>query len=91
MTANTTTVVLEPAAEQFAAATADPPYVFDLGPEKGREVIDELLVEPVEKPAADVEDLRVPGGSNGDLSVRIVRPQDATGALPIIFYIHGDG
>jgi len=27
-----TEVVLEPAAREFADATADPPYVFDLGP-----------------------------------------------------------
>lgn len=28
-------VVLESAALQFAEATANPPYLFDLGPEKG--------------------------------------------------------
>ena len=33
----TTKPVLEPAAQAFADATANPPYLFDLGPEKGRE------------------------------------------------------
>ena len=37
--------VLEPAAQQFADATANPPYLFDLGPEKGRETVDEVQLE----------------------------------------------
>jgi acetyl esterase len=28
--------VLEPAAQAFAEATANPPYLFDLGPAEGR-------------------------------------------------------
>jgi acetyl esterase len=37
-----TKVVLEPAAAEFAAATANPPYLFDLGPVEGRKVVDEV-------------------------------------------------
>jgi len=33
--APTTKLVLEPAAQEFADATAYPPFLFDLGPEKG--------------------------------------------------------
>ncbi|WP_435875885.1 hypothetical protein [Saccharopolyspora shandongensis] len=33
--------VLEPAAAEFAAATADPPFLFDLGPVDGRKAVDE--------------------------------------------------
>ena len=90
-TTQTDTIVLEPAAREFSAATAEPPYLFDLGPEKGREVVDEVQSGPVDKPAADVEDLSVPGGATGAVAVRIVRPQGATGALPVILYIHGAG
>ena len=90
-TTQTDTIVLEPAAQEFAAATAEPPYLFDLGPEKGREAVDEVQSGPVDKPAADVEDLSVPGGPTGAVAVRIVRPQGATGALPVILYIHGAG
>lgn len=46
-------VVLEPAAQQFADATANPPYLFDLGPKKGRQVVDEVQSGPVEKPDVD--------------------------------------
>ena len=89
--APTSTVVLEPAAQEFAAATADPPYLFDLGPEQGREVVDEVQSGPLAAAAADIEDLSVPGGPAGDVAVRIVRPQGAIGALPVILYIHGAG
>ena len=37
-----TPVVLEPAAQAFAEATADPPYLFDLGPIEGRKTVDEV-------------------------------------------------
>ena len=57
--APTSTVVLEPAAQEFAAATADPPYLFDLGPEQGREVVDEVQSGPLAAAAADIEDLSV--------------------------------
>ena len=90
-TTQTDTIVLEAAAQEFSAATAEPPYLFDLGPEKGREVVDEVQSGPVDKPAADVEDLSVPGGPTGAVAVRIVRPRGATGALPVILYLHGAG
>ena len=38
----TSKLVLEPAAQEFADATADPPFLFDLGPEKGREAVDQV-------------------------------------------------
>ena len=38
------TPVLEPAAAEFAAATANPPYLSDLGPEAGRRTVDEADV-----------------------------------------------
>ena len=91
MTITKTAVVLEPAAQEFADATADPPYLFDLGPEKGRETVDEVQSGVVVKPDVDVEDSSVPGGPSGEVSVRILRPKGATGPLPAIVYIHGAG
>jgi acetyl esterase len=35
--------------------------------------------------------IKVPGGRDGDVSVRIVRPAGATGTLPVILYIHRAG
>src|SRR3954469_8318113 len=91
VTSSTTTVVLEPAAQEFAAATADPPYLFDLGPVEGRKTVDEVQSEEISKPDVDVADTSVPGGPSGEVSVRILRPKGAAGALPVIVYIHGAG
>jgi acetyl esterase/lipase len=86
-----TRVVLEPAAQAFADATADPPYLFDLGPVEGRKTVDEVQSGEIEKPDVDIEDTIVPGGPSGEVSVRIMRPRGATGPLPVVIYIHGAG
>ena len=82
----TTKVVLEPAAREFAEATANPPYLFDLGPVEGRKVVDEVQSSEVEKPDVDIQDTTVPGGPSGEVSVRILRPTGASGQLPVILY-----
>ncbi|WP_149094244.1 alpha/beta hydrolase [Paenibacillus terrae] len=84
-------VQLEPAAQKFADDNAKPPFLYDLGPEKGRETVNEVQSGPADKPAADVEDLSISGGPSGEVKVRIVRPQQVTGNLPVIVYIHGAG
>ncbi len=85
-------VVLEPAAQEFADATADPPYLFDLGPVEGRKTVDEVQSgDGVTAPDVDVEDTTVPGGPSGEVSVQILRPKGAEGSLPVILYVHGAG
>jgi hypothetical protein len=79
-----TAVVLEPAAEDFADATANPPYLFDLGPQKGRETVDEVQSEEIDRPEVEIEDRTVPGGPGGDVSVRIMRPKGTDAELPVI-------
>ncbi|GAB2999813.1 alpha/beta hydrolase [Streptomyces pseudoechinosporeus] len=83
--------VLEPAALSFAEATANPPYLFDLGPADGRKAVDEVQSGDVTKPAVDEEWVVVPGGPTGQVRVRIVRPAGAGGVLPVIVYLHGAG
>jgi acetyl esterase len=87
----TTTLVLEPAARGFADATANPPFLFDHGPDKGRETVDEVQSGEVARPEVDITDTSVPGGPSGEVSVRVLRPRGATGALPVVVYIHGAG
>ncbi|GAA2905326.1 acetyl esterase/lipase [Nonomuraea rubra] len=85
-------VVLEPAAQRFADANAKPPFIYELPPEQGREVLEKLQSDPaVPKPEIDEEWIQVQGGPTGAVPVRIVRPKGATGTLPVIFYIHGAG
>jgi acetyl esterase len=84
-------VRLETAARVFAEATALPPYLFDLGPVRGRQVVDQVQREPTDPPAADITDLAVPCGPSGTVPVRIVRPRQSPGPLPVIVYVHGTG
>lgn len=84
-------VVLEPEAQKFAENTANPPYLFDLTPEKGRETVEQVQSGPVKKQPVDIEDLTIEGGPNGKVSIRIVRPQNASETLPVILYTHGAG
>ena len=91
MSATPAAPVLEPAAAEFAAATANPPYLFDLGPAEGRKTVDDVQSGPVDKPAVDEEWVTVPGGPAGTVRARIVRPAGVAGTLPAIIYIHGAG
>ncbi|ALV31659.1 alpha/beta hydrolase [Streptomyces sp. CdTB01] len=83
--------VLEPAAQAFVEATANPPYLFDLGPVEGRKTVDEVQSGEIAKPAVDEEWITVSGGPTGSVRARLVRPAGATGTLPVILYIHGAG
>jgi acetyl esterase len=84
-------VVLEPAAQDFADAAANPPYLFDLGPDKGRETVDAVQSGEIDRPDVEIEDRTVPGGPGGDVSVRIMRPKGTDGEPPVILYTHGAG
>ena len=81
---------LEPSAQAFANATANPPFLYELGPVAAREVLDQVQREPVEMPAAEEEWVVVPAAV-GEVSVRIIRPRGADGLLPVILYLHGGG
>ncbi|MFJ4628583.1 MULTISPECIES: alpha/beta hydrolase [unclassified Streptomyces] len=83
--------VLEPAAQAFVEATANPPYLFDLAPAEGRKAVDEVQSGEIAKPAVDEEWITVPGGPTGQVRTRVVRPAGVTGTLPVIIYIHGAG
>ncbi|WP_405798632.1 alpha/beta hydrolase [Streptomyces longwoodensis] len=83
--------VLEPAAQAFAEATANPPYLFDLGPVEGRKAVDEVQSGDIAEPEVDEEWITVAGGPTGSVRARVVRPASATGTLPVVLYIHGAG
>ncbi|WNS45056.1 alpha/beta hydrolase [Paenibacillus sp. MMS20-IR301] len=85
-------IILEPAARKFADDNSEPPFLPDLGPEKGRETVNEVQSGDIPKPEADLQDLTVAGGPGGEVKVRIVRPPGtAQTSLPVILYIHGAG
>jgi acetyl esterase/lipase len=84
-------VQLEPEAQAFADATSKPPFLFDLGPEKGRVAVDQVQSGPIEKLPVDIDDLVIEGGPSGQVSIRILRPPHAPTTLPVILYNHGAG
>jgi acetyl esterase len=86
-----TRIVLEPAAQHFADAAAKAPYLHDLGPSKGRTTVDDTQAGQIARSPADIQDVKIPGGPSGEVSVRIVRPQNAPATLPVVLYIHGAG
>ncbi len=83
-------IVLEPAAQDFADATAKPPLLYELGVEGARKLLDDVQAQPVEKPDVDDKWLTVPA-EVGDVRVRIVKPVGTVGPLPVILYVHGGG
>lgn len=91
MSANPHDIALEPAAQSFVEATANPPYLYQLAPEDGRKAVDGVQDEPIWKPQVDEEWITVEGGPTGTVPVRIVRPAGAGGDLPVILYTHGAG
>jgi acetyl esterase len=84
-------IPLETAAQEFADATSNPPFLYDLGPQKGREVVNQTQAGPIAMPEVTDEWIEIPGGPSGKVAVRIVRPAGLTGTLPVILYIHGAG
>jgi len=85
-----TRIVLEPAAQEFADATSTPPLLYELDYAAARKVLDDVQAAPVEKLPIDEEWVTVPA-TVGDARVRIIRPQGATAALPVILFMHGGG
>ncbi|WP_017935855.1 alpha/beta hydrolase [Nocardioides sp. Iso805N] len=91
MAGNPHNLALEPAAQAFVDATSEPPFLYQLAPEEGRKAVDGVQDEPIAKPEIDEEWIEVPGGPSGSVQVRIVKPKGATGALPVVLYVHGAG
>ncbi|WP_018547921.1 alpha/beta hydrolase [Streptomyces sp. LaPpAH-108] len=85
-------LVLEQEAQDLADATAAHPRIYEVPPENGREILDDLQSgEGVPKLAVQEEWITVNAGEYGPVRTRIIRPEGATGTLPVVLYIHGAG
>lgn len=92
-TMTTAKPVLFPTAQKFLdklAAEGGTP-LYKLPPKEAREVLNKIQAAPIKKMPADIEDRTIPGGPEGEVSIRIVRPKGSTGMLPPVLYIHGGG
>jgi acetyl esterase len=83
-------VVLEPSAQAIVDATSQPPFLYELEPAAARKVLDDLQAAPIDKLPVEEEWITVPAGV-GDVPVRIIKPVDSAGMLPVIVYMHGGG
>ena len=83
-------VVLESASQEFVEATSKPPFLYELTPAEARKVLDDVQAAPIDELAVEELWITVPA-EVGDVRVRIVRPPDAEGTLPVILYMHGGG
>jgi acetyl esterase len=82
--------VLEPESQDFVEATAKPPFLYELTPAEARKVLDDVQAAPIDKLPVEDRWITVPA-EVGDVRVRIVRPPDPAGTLPVILYMHGGG
>lgn len=82
--------ILEAAAQEIADATSQPPFLYELGPDGARKVLDDIQAAPIDLPKIDEHWITVPA-EVGDVQVRIVKPAGSQGPLPTILYVHGGG
>jgi acetyl esterase len=85
-----TTLVLEAAAREVAQATAKPPFLYEIGFEAARNLLEGLQSAPIAMPPVDEGWVEVECPL-GDVRVRIVRPAGLEGLLPAVLYMHGGG
>lgn len=67
------------------------PQLYELSVKDAREVLINVQKMDVKKLPADIEDRDIPGGPNGQVSIRIVRPKGKDELLPVVMYFHGGG
>ena len=86
-------VVLEPAAQAFAdaLAAAGGPPLYTLSPTEARAVLDRAQAGDIAMSPAVVKPHAIPGGSDREISITIVRPVNTNGSLPAVVYTHGGG
>ncbi|MGH9512602.1 MAG: alpha/beta hydrolase [Terriglobales bacterium] len=65
--------------------------LYELPYANARKILEDEQAKPVRKLPADVEEEVFPAGPTGEVSVRIYRPKDAKGLLPVVMYFHGGG
>jgi acetyl esterase len=82
---------LEPATQRFIDSLAGSPPLWSLSAEAAHQALTDLQAKPVPLRPADVTDTEWPVGPTGSTRIRIVRPEGATGTLPLLMYFHGGG
>jgi len=84
-------IILEPTTQKFidGLVAAGGPPLYTLSADDARKVLTTVQTDPVSKLPASIEDTTFPVGPTGKVAIRIVRPQDAKGVLPVVMHFHG--
>ena len=85
-----TALILEPETEKFIESTKGGTPIYKLTPQEARKVLEQVQSMPVAKPQVKIEEKQIPG-PKGNISIRIVRPQQITEKLPVLMFFHGAG
>ncbi len=82
---------VEQETKKFLESLQGPP-LYTLTPNEARAVLSGLQSKDVQKLPAEIDDHAIPGGPNGDIKIKIVRPQGSKNEnLPVAMYFHGGG
>lgn len=84
-------ISLEPEAVAVCDANAAPPFLFQLPPWRGRELLEEAQSTPVCMCPANIRRTVMNTGKWGRIPVYIVVPEELSCIHRMIFYIHGAG
>jgi len=83
--------VLEPATQHFIDSLAGGKPIYTLTPQAARDLLHGAQSGPVALAAVQIADRVLPVGPTGQTRIRVIRPEGATGTLPVILYFHGAG
>ncbi|SRR5579883_397394 len=84
---------LDATIERFlqSLAAQDGPPLHTLSPAAARAVLAGIQAGEIVRDEADSEDCTINAGRGGEVALRIVRPRDLPGPLPVVLYLHGGG
>jgi len=85
--------ILEPKTQAFidAISAQGGKPMYELSYTDARKLLEDVQAGDVEKLPADVEEMVLPVGPTGEVSITIYRPKNDKGSLPAVMYFHGGG
>ncbi len=86
--------VLEKQTQHFidAITSKKSPPIYKFPVKDARKLLETVQTDyPVQKLPIKTHDLELPCGPSGKISVRIFRPSNGNGKLPVVMYFHGGG
>lgn len=83
--------VLEPTTQKFVDSLVGSPAIYTLSPQAARGVLLQAQSGAIDLPRVSIVDRVLSTGPTGQTRVRVIRPENTHGTLPVIVYFHGAG